>query len=410
MKRRLVLYSLLLLVYTIFSYSLTAPNLVLTTWGPYWQFQEWLWATFFNQRQLLTLTFLGLSLLLWLSYSLVIAKIKEKERKRPQRKLISWLCLALITSPLLLANNALSYDVFNYIFNAKMVIRYQANPHQQVALNFAHDPWTRFMHNTPTTAPYFYGWTLLSLLPYFFGAVFTGGKFLPTWFSFRLFSFISWLGLIWLGWQKQESASAKQRWWYFALWLNPLVIIEIVANAHNDLWMMLPAVASFLLLTDNKTKTWWKKLVSLVLLGLSISTKLATAALLPLWLILAFNWRWLSKLSRAIKTIIDWIKDNWAFTASILMFLPLLTPRSKQFLPWYLIWSLSWLPFIKNRWRVWKWGLLLLSAGAWSRYLPYLWAGQFDPTVMTQQVVMTWLPFGLYWLIILVNNLFQKNK
>ncbi len=401
MKSRLFLYSLLLSIFAIFSYSLTAPNLVLTSWEPYWQFQEWIWATFFNNRLLLSLSFVGLSLLIWLTYGLAVTKNKKKQ--------LSWVIFALVISPLLLANNALSYDIFNYIFNARMVIHYQANPHQQVALDFAQDAWTRFMHNTHTPAPYFYGWTALSLIPYFVGAVLTGGKFLSTWLSFRFFSYLSWLGLVWLGWRRQKKSPAKQRWWFYALWLNPLLIIEVVANAHNDLWMMVPAMGSLILLVDRPVQGWWKKIASLLLLAISASTKLATLALIPLWLVLAFEWKWLTGFIPRLKKLIGWLKENWAFIASVLLFLPLLTARSKQFLPWYLIWSLVWLPFISPRWKAWKWSLLVLSLSAWIRYLPYLWAGNYYDQVVPQQKLITWLPFVVFWLIILVKGLYQKS-
>lgn len=410
MKSRLFLYSFLLGVFAIFSYSLTAPNLVLTSWQHFWQFQEWMWNTFFNDRFLLSLSFIGLSLLIWLAYYLIIAKAKSGEKTETRKRSVSWLSIALVVSPLLLANNALSHDVFNYIFNARMVIHYQANPHQQVALDFAQDPWTRFMHNTHTPAPYSYGWTALSLIPYFIGAVLTGSKFLPTWLSFRFFSYLSWLGLVWLGWRQQKKTPKKHRWWYYALWLNPLLIIEVVANVHNDLWMMVPAVASLLLLIKRSTtQSWPKKLLSLVLLIISISTKQATLALVPLWFILACQWHWLRKISPFLDKSVAWLKDNWAFVASFLMFLPLLTARSKHFLPWYLSWSLVWLPFINKRWSPWKWSLLVLSLSSWLRYIPYLWTGNFEGAVIPQQKLITWLPFGLFWLIILIKNIFKAK-
>ena len=132
LSRCLLLYFLLLVIYTIFSYSLTAPNLVLNSWPPYWRFQTWMWNNFFNNRQLLTYSYLILLVSLFMTYFRII-KIWPKTRK------MTWWLPLLITSPLILSNNALSYDVFNYIFNAKMVVVYQANPHLQMALSFATD-------------------------------------------------------------------------------------------------------------------------------------------------------------------------------------------------------------------------------------------------------------------------------
>ncbi len=389
LSRCLLLYFLLLVIYTIFSYSLTAPNLVLSNWSPYWRFQTWMWANFFNNRQLLTGTYLILLVSLFMTYFRII-KIWPKtqqgewqsQRRYPGVKMVWWLPL-LIASPLVLSNNALSYDVFNYIFNAKMVVAYQANPHLQTALSFATDDWTRFMHNTHTPAPYFYGWTGLSLLPYFLG----GGKFLSTWLIFRLFSFLS-LGLLSLSLVKNIK---KQNIWLPLLLLNPLLLIEVVSNVHNDLWMMTPALTAILLATRKKTSK--NILISFTLLLFSASIKLATLALIPIWLALVLPWK------KAWPKLHKFIIGNWPFLTSVLLFLPLLTPRSKQFLPWYLIWSLVWLPLINKKWQAWKISLIILSISSMLRYIPYFWAGNYQENIIFQQRLITWTPFILFWII-----------
>jgi len=377
LNRHLLLYFLLLVIYTVFSYSLTAPNLVLTSWSPYWQFQTWMWNSFFNNRLLLTNSYLILLISLFITYFNII-KIWPKKQK------MSWWVPLLIASPLIFSNNALSYDIFNYIFNAKMVVVYQANPHLQTALNFATDNWTRFMHNTHTPAPYFYGWTGLSLLPYFLG----GGKFSITWLSFRLFSFLS-FGLLSFSLIKNIK---KQNIWLLILLLNPLLLIEVVSNAHNDLWMMAPAITAMLLIITNK-KTSKTILLSLLLLLFSASIKLATLALIPIWLALVLPWK------KVWPKLHEFILSSWPFLTSILLFLPLLTPRSKQFLPWYLIWSLVWLPLINKKWQSWKISLLILSISSMFRYIPYLWMGNYDGDVIWQQQLITWVPFVLFWIV-----------
>jgi hypothetical protein len=376
LNRQLLTYFLLIAVYTIFSYSLTAPNLVLTSWSPYWKFQTWMWNTFFNNRQLLTYTYLGLMSGVFINYFYLI-------KNWPKKQKISWWLPLLIASPLVFSNNALSYDVFNYIFNAKMVVVYQANPHLQTALDFTTDTWTRFMHNTHTPAPYFYGWTGLSLLPYFLGA----GKFSITWLSFRLFSFLS-LGLLSFSIIKTIK---KQNVWLLLLLLNPLLLIEVGSNAHNDLWMMVPSLVAMLLIANKKTNK--NILISFALLMFSASIKLATLALLPIWIALILPWE------KAWPKLHEFVLSHWPFLASVILFLPLLTPRSKQFLPWYLIWSLVWWPFINKKWQAWNISLLILSVSSMLRYLPYLWIGNYDGDVIWQQQLLTWIPFILFWII-----------
>lgn len=393
-------YALLLGLYAIFSYALTAPNLILSSWEPYWNFQTWIWATFFNNRPLLSYAYLSLIIGLIIFYLLII-------KTWPKKQKLSWWLPLLIASPLLLSNNALSYDVFNYIFNAKMVIVYHANPHIKVALDFFYDNWTRFMHNTHTPAPYGYGWTVLSLFPYILG----GGKFLPTWISFRFFSFVS-LGLLSL--ILTRFTQLKSNKWLLIVLINPLLLIEVVSNFHNDLWMIFPAMISLLLVTQtkkskfqlgDKIKPWLRIILSLFLLIFSAFIKLATLSLLPLWLALVLPWR---KLWPQMHT---WVKNNWAFLASIALFLPLLTSRSKQFLPWYLSWSFVWIPLmmtsqvkIKKWWKLW---LLSLSLSSLFRYLPFLWAGNYEGEVVNRQLLITW---GLGGILFLIGAVVKKIK
>ncbi|HEX7017340.1 MAG TPA: hypothetical protein VF209_00320 [Patescibacteria group bacterium] len=405
----LLAYFLLLSAYSLFSYSLTAPNLILTSWPPYWNFQLYMWRTFFNNRVLLSQVYLMLVgaivffYLWWGTTRPVLVDFKTPHWKK-------WLLvLLLVTIPLLASNNALSYDVFNYIFNAKMVAVYHANPHLETATNYLYDDWTRFMHNTHTPAPYGYGWTLLSLLPYSLG----GGKFLLTWLSFRLFSLLSLLllALTYLYALRKKLANVAVVW---LILLNPLLLIEIISNSHNDLWMMVPAVWSLLLVSSDAQPIKGSKFLttglSLILLALATSIKLATITLLPLWLALVI-WD-LGPIKRVplASDLGQFLIRDWPFWASILMFIPLLTLRSQQFHPWYLTWVLVWLPLIKvsKAAKIWIPAILLLSISSLLRYLPYLYAGTFEGNVLWQQKMITWIPFGFGLLLFSLHHRLNK--
>jgi hypothetical protein len=169
-----------------------------------------------------------------------------------------------------------------------------------------------------------------------------------------------------------------------------LFFIEIVSNQHNDLWMLVPSLAALLLVFSKpKRQAWLKIVLSALLLLFSVSTKLATLALVPLWLIAITGWYW-SK----VRQIFSW--EKLIFLSSLLLFLPLLTPRSQQFLPWYLTWSLVWLPFINNRW--WRAWVIGFSLTAMLRYLPWLSAGEFTKPVLYQQKLIVWGGGLLLWL------------
>ena len=364
-------YILLLSVYAVFSFSLTAPNLILSNWSPYWKFQLWMWKTFFNDRQLLTYSYVAIISLIWLGYAGLLRALRKVTCNTKQLVFV----VSLAAAPLMVSNNALSYDVFNYIFNARIVLVYENNPHIKVALDYAHDDWTRFMHNTHTPAPYGYGWTAFSLLPSMLGQE----KFLVTWMLFRVASFIS---LLLLALVLGRFTTPKQRWWTYVVLFNPLVLIEVISNSHNDLWMMVPALVATLMVFKQPI-TIPKAIASLILLLLSTTIKFATLTLLQLWFIQVF-----------IKP--KAMEKYWAYLASLALFMPLLTARSQQFHPWYLPWSLVWLPFINRS--SWKWGLVVLSLSSLLRYIPYLWYGNFAPQVLLQQKLITWVP----WIIALI--------
>lgn len=358
--------------YAWWSYILVDPNLVLSSWAPYWQAQQWLWETFLPNREILTewyevavggviLSYLGL---LWTF----------------RRQHWRWWMLAIILIPLFFAHNALSHDVYNYIFNAKMVVKYQANPHVQVALDFPNDPYVRFMHNVHTPAPYGYGWTAISVIPYVAGL----GKFLTEWMSFRLMSVFSYLALIvTVWWAKKRTAEPFETVDVLALLLNPLLLIEIISNSHNDLWMMVPAMLSLFLVGTQSKLNMKVVTLSSVLLTISISTKFATALLLPVWVLLIAKSYLPGKWQQFTQLF-------WPAVASLLLIIPLLTPRSQQFHPWYLTWALVWLPFIKVK--NLRYFLVLLSFTALYRYVPWLLSGEYTPDIIHQQKLITWLP------------------
>ena len=370
-----LIYWLISWLYAFFSYGLAAPNLWLSQNQIYVKFQQFMWLHLFNNRPLLAIIYGLLIGLLFLSYILIIKNIKNWSLSLKDK----FLLLIPLIIPLIFSYNALSFDVFNYIFNSRMIVRYSANPHLQTATNFSFDLWTRFMHNTHTPAPYGYGWTLLSLIPYLFGL----GKFSLTWLSFRLWSTLSVLILIWVIdrlYQLIYHQPLKTSAWCL-LFLNPLFLIEIVSNSHNDLWMIIPAMLSFMIILHPKIKNFKLKiLLSACLIIFSISTKYASLALVPIWLIL---------LIKPLKNnFFKIIRKKFTLIASMLMFLPLLIPRSQQFLPWYLIWSLAWLPLIDSK----KWSrvLLIFSLTSMLRYLPWLLTGEYSSLALTQQKIITW--------------------
>ncbi|MEX0895704.1 MAG: hypothetical protein WDZ94_02075, partial [Patescibacteria group bacterium] len=103
--------------------------------------------------------------------------------------------------------------------------------------------------------------------------------------------------------------------------------------------------------------------------------------------------------SRLSERIINWLQRLvvWIpFSASILAFIPLLTARSQLFHPWYLTWSLIWLPFMKMT--LWTKVLLVFSFSSLLRYLPWMYYGGYSDQVFLYQQLMTWVLPGLFLL------------
>jgi len=400
MKKRIwrVVFFLLLAVYAVWSWAFVNPNLYFTTLPAYVTAQNWLQELLVSQRPLLTIIYVVVIVALFGVY-MQLAQQEGRPRKPSQ-----WCWCLWVGVPLLFAYNALSSDVFNYLFNAKMVAVYHDNPHVSTALDYGDDDWTRFMHNTHTPAPYGYGWTLASLLPYALGA----GKFSVAWLAFRLTNVILLAATIWsLAYMSQKWRQRDEQPLLGWVVFSPLLLIEIVANIHNDLWMMLPALWALYLVYPREKRIGMSRIIGAgVCLGFSLTIKFATLALVPAWLYLVLLnyidvWGFLSSkvTKKAAKICQRWsafIQEYFFDLCAVVMLLPLLTSRSQRFHPWYLSWALVFWPLTRSR-QV-QTVLLLLSVSAMLRYVPFLWTGDYSTELIWGQQIITLLPVTVYLL------------
>lgn len=282
----------------------------------------------------------------------------------------------LLIIPAIFAYPFFSYDIFNYLFNAKMVLIYHANPYIQTALNFSFDPLIRFMHNVHTPAPYAYGWTGISLLP---GLAWLTGKFTLAFWAMKLFIAIFWLGQLWIL-KKLVNRLFPQELWRFTLFaFSPLVLIETLINGHNDVVMMFLALLSYWFYLNSA------KFKALFFIILSASMKYVTILLLPFY--------YLQGLSLKAKKI-----DLPTFF-SVILFLAMFT-RPDQLHSWYLIWAFSFAVLSQSKWIISFFTALTL--GALLRYAPYLYFGSWDPPV--------YLIRNLIWLGSICFTPFIKRK
>src|SRR3989344_1804969 len=252
-----ILYILSWLLLVIYSFTRQDLNL---TW--YNQLTAPLQTLGWYQRPLATLVFVALVFLVFIIYLYLI------------KKKIKFIYLLIIAAAGIFAYPMFSYDLFNYLFNAKMIWIYHVNPHVRTAIEFSRDPMLRFMQNVHTPAPYAYGWTIASLLP---GLVWFSGKFTLAFWAMKGFVAVFWLGQLWILQKLVRRLFPQEPWRFWLFALNPLVLVETLINGHNDVVMMFLALLAYWFWLN------YAKFKALIFLLLSASIKYATIILLPLF-------------------------------------------------------------------------------------------------------------------------------
>jgi len=276
------------------------------------------------------------------------------EKKIDVRQL--WKIIIPVSLILFLAYNAFSYDLFNYIFDAKIVTHYHLNPYQHKALDFPGDPMLSFMHWTHRVYPYGPAWLLLTVPISFVGF----GYFIVTFYLFKLLMLASFIGSVYLISKIAKKIELNVQLAIVAFALNPLVLIESLVSAHNDIVMIFFGLCAVYLYLEKKL------LGSFFTIEFSAAIKFATGFLLIGLIIDKF-----AKLNKQ--------KFIYLLTALGILATILATNRT-QFQPWYLIYFLPFAAFAANK----KFVLIpifVISLFALLEYLPYLYLGNWDPPV-----------------------------
>ena len=321
---------------------------------------------------------------LWLFY-------KKKVRE-------NYLKYAVIFSTLILifAYPFLSSDLFNYIFYSKIILNYHANPYAHRALDFPGDDWLRFMRWVHGYAPYGPLWLAGAIIPALLGF----GKFILNLLMFKIFIGSFHLINSYLIFKILRKTGIKNILLGTAFYaLNPLFLIEGVANAHNDI-----VLTSFLILTVYfyVNKEYMKSFVALILGSI---IKYIPILNVP-WIIFAVfqkkkvNYEKIIFLSLFTMAIFTFIFSTFAIK------IPFVSGGSTQvqFQPWYLFWTLPYIALLP------RYSLLILgvliSFGVSFRYLPFLFYGDWThpQTILFMQTV-TILPLVLGLIVVAI----QKN-
>lgn len=369
-KFKIIATFYIVLVFFLFLYSYTQVdlNLTLSKWS-IWQiiqtsFQHIGWF----DRPLSTGIYLVLIILLTAFYLFFLSLIKQDKVSRKQ----FWVTILFMSGILLFAYNAFSYDLFNYMFDARIFTLHGENPYEHRALDYLSDPWINFMRWTHRTYPYGPVWLGLTVPLSFLGFQ----VFLPTLFLFKSLMAASFLGTIYFIGKVLEKINPKNMLFGMALFaFNPLVIIESLVSAHNDIVMIFLSTGAIFLFLDKKY------IRAFLLLFLSIGIKFATIFLLPLFIAVV--------ILRFQNKKVEW-ETIFSWGIVFMAFAIVISSMRTELQPWYLVWLLPLVSFIniKHPLSIFP---LSLSVGLLLHYVPFLYTGNWDPPIPT---IKTWITIG----------------
>ena len=157
---------------------------------------------------------------------------------------------------------------------------------------------------------------------------------------------------------------------FFAL--NPLVIVESLVSAHNDIVMMFFGVWALYALMN------MRYVRSIILFALSVGVKFATAAIFPVYALIIY----LQKKNKRI---------NWQLMfvfMAIFMIIPIILASFRtSFQPWYLLDILPFIALVSTDYYAFIPGVIM-SLFAVFEYLPFLYTGNWNNPI----------PLVLFWM------------
>ncbi|MGH7245737.1 MAG: hypothetical protein ACREGI_02265 [Candidatus Levyibacteriota bacterium] len=358
-KLRLLLIGYFITVIGLFLYSYTQVDLGLTLSRAsiYQTLEKGFQYIGYFQRPLSTLLYIIILAVFFLFYFFfILFAIKKKISQRA-----IWIVVIATTIILTFSYNAFSYDLFNYIFDAKIITHYHLNPYFHKALDFPNDPMLGFMHWTQRT--YVYGplWLVLTVPFSFIGLQY----FLPTFFLFKILVSGFFLGTVYFLSKLIKKYAPQQELLGVVLFaLNPLVIIESLVSSHNDIVMIFFALWGIYLLHEKKY------MLGLLSIIVSPLVKQATVFLILPAFFYSFIRMFMKNIAFSFKFFL--------IAAAIFIgagFVFVLQQREMQ--PWYFIWLLPFFSFFTiNKYTINF--VIGTSLGLLLRYAPFLYQGNWD--------------------------------
>ena len=396
-KKLLFLNALLYGFVTIFSYAYVDLNLTISQNKIFLSFTDIMQKLGYYYRPQATFIYV---MLLFVVFGFFIYNLYLASKDRVSVKYIMTSAVVNVLI-LIFAYPFLSSDLFNYMFDAKIITHYHLSPYTHRPLDFPQDDWIRFMRWVHRYSPYGPLWLGVSIIPSFLGF----GKFVLSFFTFKITIAVFHLINTYLIFKTLTYLKSKQTLLGTAFYaLNPLFLTEGVANAHNDV-----VFATFLLATIY----FWtvsKKGFSYLSLMLGALIKYISILNLPSLLIANFFKEKCSFPRLVTLNLITMAVFTYIFS-SFRINVPFVSSGSTQvqFQPWYLFWTLPFISLIPAT------GLIIvaivLSVGASFRYLPFLYYGDwFQPGTIEFMRLITVLPMLFAVVIIFLKNGSQKFR
>ena len=208
-------YGIVLFAIGVYSYWLIDPNITFFQ-SNYWvAFRDWAVYLGYYRRDISWIVYLVLLILLFVFHFILLRKYKQHSAVQVAGLIA---LLGCISYPFV------SHDLFNYLFDARILTHYGLNPYLYTALDFQKDLWTRFMHWTHRSYPYGPTFLPLTLIPSFLGL----GKFSITFVLYKAMNGALYFIAVYLLNKKNKREALL-----FAT--HPLIIIEGLINGHNDM-------------------------------------------------------------------------------------------------------------------------------------------------------------------------------
>ena len=340
----ILLYGVILFATGVYSYFLIDPNITFFQ-NIYWVlFRDWAVYLGYYRRDISWIVYFTLLVLLFIFHVIFIRKFKQYSTVHVAGLIA---LLGCISYPFV------SHDIFNYLFDARILTHYGLNPYTHTALDFQKDLWTRFMHWTHRTYPYGPTFLPLTLIPSFLG----WGKFSLTFFLYKCMNGVLYLLAVYF-----LNKTNKRIAFQFAT--HPLIIIEGIINGHNDMIAVSLGLIGIYLLEKKY------KLVGSILLLFSAGIKYIT---MPLLLLLAsvrhsredgnpvYKFQFLKDYSRLDTRLRGY--DNAIFIAFLFQISLIIYLCYKiEIQPWYFLSLFVFLPFFSvfiEKFNILFFGLLL---------------------------------------------------